>query len=131
MPDALVVNASPLIFLGNAGRLDLLTVIGASRVLVPESVFNEVTATSHADRAARSVAEAGWIQRVAAFPIPVSVLEWDLGPGESDVIVACLRSRDARPVIDRPRRSQVCTRSRIEPDRYLGSGHRSSSAWSC
>jgi hypothetical protein len=48
MPDALVVNASPLIFLGNAGRLDLLRVIGASRVVVPQSVFDEVT--KHAAR---------------------------------------------------------------------------------
>jgi hypothetical protein len=37
MPDALlVVNASPLIFLGNAGYLELLHTLGASRIIVPE-----------------------------------------------------------------------------------------------
>jgi predicted nucleic acid-binding protein len=100
MPDVLVVNASPLIFLGNAGRLDLLRTIGASRVIVPESVFNEVTGTSHADAAARAVIEAHWIERVAPLPIPVSVLEWDLGPGESNVVAACLQISETRPVID-------------------------------
>ncbi|HET8772143.1 MAG TPA: hypothetical protein VFP80_00065 [Thermoanaerobaculia bacterium] len=39
MPDALVVNASPLIFLGNAGQIGLLRVAGASRVIVPQTVF--------------------------------------------------------------------------------------------
>jgi predicted nucleic acid-binding protein len=100
MPDAIVVNASPLIFLGNAGRLDLLRAIGASRVIVPEAVFSEVTATSHADPASRAIAEADWIERLATLPIPVSVLEWDLGPGESNVVAACLQIPAARPVID-------------------------------
>jgi predicted nucleic acid-binding protein len=100
MFDTLVVNASPLIFLGNAGRLDLLRRIGASRVMVPQSVFDEVTTTQHADRAAHSVAEADWIERVAALPIPGGVLEWDLGLGESCVIAACLQMIGAGPVID-------------------------------
>lgn len=42
MPDVLIVNASPLIFLGNAGRIDLLRSTGAGRVIVPEPVFDEV-----------------------------------------------------------------------------------------
>jgi predicted nucleic acid-binding protein len=41
MPDVLIVNASPLIFLGNAGRIDLLRSTGAGRVIVPEPVFDE------------------------------------------------------------------------------------------
>src|SRR5207248_2540096 len=65
MRDALVVNASPLIFLGNAAQLDLLRVIDFRRVLVPSSVFDEVTTSGHADRAARAVAEANWIERVS------------------------------------------------------------------
>jgi predicted nucleic acid-binding protein len=65
MSDALIVNASPLIFLGNAGRLDLLRKTGASRIIAPQAVIDEVTATQHDDRAARSINDATWIERSA------------------------------------------------------------------
>ena len=96
MLDALVVNASPLIFLGNAGQIDLLRVAGASRVIVPQAVFDEVTATMHNDAAVRSVTESRWLERAAPVEIPDSVIEWDLGPGESSVIALA----GARPVVD-------------------------------
>jgi predicted nucleic acid-binding protein len=99
MPDTLVINASPLIFLGNAGQLELLRVGGASRFIVPPSVLDEVTTAKHADRAARAVAEAAWIERASALPIPDEIIEWDLGPGESAVIATCLHL-GARPVLD-------------------------------
>ncbi len=100
MPEALVVNASPLIFLGNAGHLDLLRAVGAQRVLVPGEVFDEVTLGGHADLAVRALAGANWIERVGETVIPPSVLEWDLGIGESSVIAATLRYPGAGAVID-------------------------------
>ncbi len=100
MPDALVVNASPLIFLGNAGRIDLLRVTGVSRVIVPQAVFDEVTTTTHDDRAARALTEAHWIERTTPIDIPSAVSEWDLGDGESAVIAVALETTGARPVID-------------------------------
>jgi hypothetical protein len=39
MPETLVINASPLIFLGNAGPLELLRASGAARFVVPPSVY--------------------------------------------------------------------------------------------
>jgi predicted nucleic acid-binding protein len=100
MHDVLVVNASPLIFLGNAGRVDLLNQIGATKIMVPQSVFDEVTTASHEDRASRAVAEAEWLVRVAPSPPPSAIVEWDLGAGESDVIAACIQIGRATPVID-------------------------------
>lgn len=100
MPEALVVNASPLIFLSNSGRIDLLRATGVSRVVVPQPVFDEVTAMQHDDRAARSIAESRWIERAAPVDIPVAITEWDLGPGESAVIAVALLTPGAQPVID-------------------------------
>jgi len=88
MPETLVINASPLIFLGNAGQLDILRAGGASRFVVPSSVLDEVA--RHADLAASSLAEVRWIERAPAVSVPDEVTEWDLGPGESAVIATCL-----------------------------------------
>ncbi len=86
MPDALIVNASPLIFLGNAGRLDLLRTAGAQRILVPDVVFDEVTQGGYADRASSALAKTAWIQRAGVPVVPSNIVEWDLGAGESSVI---------------------------------------------
>jgi predicted nucleic acid-binding protein len=90
----------PLIFLGNAGRLELLRATGASRIVAPQVVVDEVMAAQHDDRASRALAEAQWIERAAPIDIPPSVIEWDLGPGESAVIAVALGTVAARPVID-------------------------------
>jgi predicted nucleic acid-binding protein len=100
MADVLVVNASPLIFLGNAGRLELLRGVGARRVVVPEAVFQEVAGAKHADAAARALIGASWIERVGAVGVPRSIVEWDLGPGESAVIGTALTLAEAHVVLD-------------------------------
>src|SRR5437868_8306346 len=100
MREVLVVNASPLIFLGNARRLDLLQGIGARQILVPEPVFKEVTLGGHADVAATALLQATWCERAEAKAIPPSVLEWDLGPGESSVISLALQMQRACAVLD-------------------------------
>lgn len=95
----LVVNASPLIFLGNSGRLELLRNLG-DRILVPEPVHREVVASGHCDRAAAAVSGAQWLELVSVATVPQSVAAWDLGPGESSVIALGLENRNARLVID-------------------------------
>lgn len=101
MSDApVVVNASPLIFLGNAGRLELLHTLGAERIIVPGPVFDEVIAGGHTDKAAHALSSATWIEKRAAPPIPESVVAWEIGKGESSVIATALHTPGARVVID-------------------------------
>lgn len=100
MPDVLIVNASPLIFLGNAGRIDLLRATPSDRVIVPEPVFDEVISGGYADKAAKAIAEATWLERRASPSIPTSVVAWDLGAGESSVIATALQMSGASVVID-------------------------------
>jgi predicted nucleic acid-binding protein len=101
MPDALlVVNASPLIFLGNAGHLELLHTLGASRIIVPEPVFDEVMSGGYTDNAAKAISDASWLERRPSPPIPESVVAWEIGKGESSVIATALHEPSARVVID-------------------------------
>ncbi|MDP2367054.1 DUF3368 domain-containing protein [Rhodoferax sp.] len=83
-----VINASPLILLGKLGRTDLLDGL-AQRILVPDAVFREVAAGVDDAGAHASLV---WAQsrRVSDVVVPSSILGWDLGEGESQVLAHCL-----------------------------------------
>ncbi len=100
MPDVLIVNASPLIFLGNADRLELLHAMGAERFVVPEPVLDEVISGGHTDEASQAVSQAAWLEKHSSPRLPDSVVAWDLGLGESSVIALALEERGSRVVID-------------------------------
>lgn len=99
MVDAFVVNASPLIFLAAAGRLDLLR-RRAAVVQVPRAVASEVARYGPDDPAARALREHAWLRVVEAAATPSSVLAWDLGPGESAVIAWALAQPGTIAVLD-------------------------------
>lgn len=83
MPEPPVVNASPLIVLARAGRVELLLLLG-ERIVVPDPVADEVTV--HSDEAARAIANHAWLEQTPAAPISPTVAAWDLGRGESAVL---------------------------------------------
>ena len=82
---AFVVNASPLILLARIQHLHLLSAL-ADPVVVPEAVIGEVEAGTGRDDAAARVAEEPSIETVADLDPPESILRWDLGAGESQVL---------------------------------------------
>ena len=97
MAEPPVVNASPLVVLARAGRLDLLRLLG-DRVVVPEAVAVEVDA--HSDEAARALKAEAWIDVVRLDAIPAAVTAWDLGVGESAVLAWALARPGTLAVLD-------------------------------
>ena len=91
VPDRWVVNASPVITLAKAGHLTLLTAL-ATEVLLPEAVGG------------------GWGTRVAVPQVPVSVLEWGLGAGETAVLAVTLVQDDCTAILD-DAASRLCART--------------------
>jgi predicted nucleic acid-binding protein len=85
-----VVNASPLILMGKLDQLDLIQRLSA-RLIVPSAVIQEIGA-GVCDTATRKTID--WATRfvVPDQEVPASILSWDVGAGESQVLTHCLSS---------------------------------------
>ena len=95
----LVVNASPLIHLAEAGLLHLLK-DAAPIVWIPEPVAREIRAYGPQDPTARALAANDWLEVRPVPPLSAELLAWDLGPGESGGIELARHFADSAAVID-------------------------------
>lgn len=93
-----VINASPLILLGKIDQLQLVEQL-ASRLIVPQSVFDEI-ASGEQDRLTQSTLNWAQNHTQADIAIPVSILNWDIGAGESQVLAYCLLINGSKAVLD-------------------------------
>lgn len=99
MPDAIALDASPLILLSRAGRLDLLLPV-AREIVVPEPVFREVMAKGSDDVTVRTVGAATWLKVVPSPATPDAIAAWDLGEGETSVLAWAYQRPGAHAVLD-------------------------------
>ncbi|MEO5334061.1 MAG: DUF3368 domain-containing protein [Magnetococcus sp. YQC-5] len=95
----LVVNTSPLIHLAEAGLLHLLNE-SAATVWVPESVAREIHSYGKNDPTAAALTAHDWLVVKSDLAIPISILAWNLGAGESSVLVLALSAPGSVAVID-------------------------------
>ena len=98
MSDIWVVNASPVIALAKAGRLQLLQEL-CDELLLPEAVAAEILAGPPSDPARQAI-QGGWGTAVAAQIIPPELLEWGLGPGETAVLAVASERGPGTAVLD-------------------------------
>ncbi len=93
-----VNNAYPLILLGKLNQLDLLAQLAPS-VVVPCAVCNEIAQGQQDPATPRTLA---WARKRARpdLPVPVSILNWDIGAGESRVLAHCLRIENSKAILD-------------------------------
>lgn len=99
MPGPAVVNASPLILLAKAGRLELLRTLGRD-LIVPDAVAGELRAKGSDDPVVQSVQNADWLRVVSVPATQQSVVAWRLGAGESAVVTCALQYSDPVVVLD-------------------------------
>jgi len=95
----LVVNASPLILLSRTDRLDLLASL-AKTLIVPEAVIREIHAGADHDDTADRIKDLSSVLRVDDQPVPDQIRSWDLGAGESQVLIHGLARPGSEVVLD-------------------------------
>lgn len=104
---SVVVDASPLIFLARTRLLHVLR-NAASDVIVPASVAVEVRARAGTDDdAVLALDSLTWLRCANPAAVPASVVTWDLGPGESEVLALAALSAGSCAVID-DRMARAC-----------------------
>jgi predicted nucleic acid-binding protein len=108
--EALVVNASPLIFLHHVQSLDWLTRYLPRPVLIPQSVVDEVLVGDGGSDLVAQIRHQGGFEIVPDLPISSFVAAWDLGAGESQVLSHCQSNGQHQAVLD-DRAARNCAHS--------------------
>ncbi len=98
-PRRWVVNASPLILLGKANQLGLLSALG-DQVAVPKAVVEEVGTKPDGKAPLHVIAENPAYTVVDNEVATPEILSWDLGAGETQVLAHALAHKAERVVID-------------------------------
>jgi len=91
-----VVNASPLLTLSKA-KLEYVLPRLFAKIIVPGAVWQEITA--YQDLAWKKLLEAPWLTKVTV-PVDGSILLWNLGMGESEVLSWALATPGCIAVVD-------------------------------
>ncbi len=95
----LAVNASPIISLSKIGYADLLIQL-SSHLIIPEGVFEEITAYKPGDPAVEWLKTLQSPAIIKPVEVPTIISEWNLGKGESQVIAYVFQNNGYVAVID-------------------------------
>ncbi len=96
---AWVVNASPLILLGKSGCLDMLAQI-SGKVIVPIAVKNEIAVGEGGRQIIASLENDSRFVFSENEDVQSMFWPWDLGDGETQVLVQFLKYKAERAVLD-------------------------------
>lgn len=100
MPNRMIVNASPLIFLSRVGGLACLCMLCTGRVEVPRAVIAEVAAGQDGQSILDAVESEARFRVVDDSAVPAVVAAWDLGLEETQVLGHCLGQVGTVAVLD-------------------------------
>ncbi|HKP85301.1 MAG TPA: DUF3368 domain-containing protein [Blastocatellia bacterium] len=99
MPERAAVNASPLIFLAQAGLIDLLKLAG-DEIVVPVTVAEEIQRRGQSDITAQAIEKTNWLIITTTPAVPSSIQAWGLGGGESAVLAWAYAHPGSEAIID-------------------------------
>lgn len=72
----------------------------AQRIFVPEPVAEEIRMKGSQDITVKVLDSIPWLEVLPAVPVPETILEWGLGPGESSVLAYAYTNEGVEAIID-------------------------------
>ena len=115
-----VSNTSPLFYLSIIGHLDLLRQL-YSEIVIPTTVFNEITNVGNTDASARVVPTLSWIKIQSATDREfVNTLRAELDSGEAEAIALAVELNADRLLMDERLGRAAATRAGLQVTGVLG-----------
>ena len=106
--EKVIVNASPIIVLFKSHLENILPLL-FQKIMMPTTVYDEITLYAPYDRAALNLPGADWYNKVEVTN-DEKIIAWDLGKGESSVLSFALNNPEYRAVID-DKAARKCART--------------------
>lgn len=115
-----VSNTSPLFYLSTIGQLDLLRQL-YDEIVIPTTVFNEITNVGNTDASARVVPTLSWIKTQSATDQElVNTLRAELDPGEAEAIALAVELNADRLLMDERLGRAAAMRAGLQVTGVLG-----------
>ncbi len=115
-----VSNTSPLFYLSTIDHLNLLRQL-YDEIVIPTTVFNEITNVGNTDASARVVPTLSWIKRQSATDQEfVSMLRVELDPGEAEAIALAVELKANRLLMDERLGRAAAIRAGLQVTGVLG-----------
>ncbi len=116
LPGPVISDSGPLIALATTGKLDLLKAL-FDRILIPQTVYDEVVVYGEGEPGSRAVGEAEWIGTLQAEDrLAVDLLRETLDTGESEAIVLAQETGlipTVKPILDELRQTEFRMSDRL------------------
>jgi len=115
-----VSNTSPIFYLSTIGHLDLLRQL-YDEIVIPTTVFNEITNVGNTDTSARVVPTLSWIKTQSATDQDfVNTLRTELDPGEAEAIALAVELNADRLLMDERLGRAAAMRAGLQVTGVLG-----------
>ncbi|NJL40519.1 MAG: DUF3368 domain-containing protein [Leptolyngbyaceae cyanobacterium SM1_4_3] len=115
-----VSNTSPIFYLSTIGHLDLLRQL-YDEIVIPTTVFNEITNVGNTDASARIVPTLSWIKTQSATDQElVNTLRAELDPGEAEAIALAVELNADRLLMDERLGRAAAMRAGLQVTGVLG-----------
>jgi len=110
--EVIIADSSPLIALARINQLELLPQF-ATRVIIPPTVWHEITIGGKGLVGAKEVSQITWLEIQAAKPELVTSLKILIDPGEAEAIALAQTLSDPMLLLDDARARRVAERLNI------------------